>query len=95
MVHFLYGKTSNWTELKSEEVPLIVIEQFADKFTNKSPEKWYRLGKNHFAVSFQRNGSTNLAVFSSAGILQNEEYNFHEDDYYENYDDYWDYDLYD
>ncbi len=95
MVHLLYGKTSQWAELKNEDVPVVVMEEFAEKFVSITPGKWYRLGKSHYAVSFQKNGRLNLAVFSSTGVLQNEEYDFREDDYYDDYDDYWDYDMYD
>lgn len=95
MVNIIYGKTSRWTELKQEEVPLVVFEEYTERYINIHPEKWYKLGKRHYAASFQLNGKLNLAVFSSTGVLQNEEYDFREDNYYDDFDEYWDYDIYD
>ena len=94
VVRLLYGKPSKWAELKSEKVPEIVLEKYSEQFSTIKAEKWYKLGRSHYGVSFQRNGRLNLAVFSSSGNLQNEEFDFREDDYYE-FDDWWDYDIYD
>jgi hypothetical protein len=94
IVRILYGKSDYWTEISKNEVPEIIIEEFAEKLTKVTPEKYYRIGKKHFAIKYIRNGLKQLAVYSKEGVLKTEDTDFDEDEQWDD-DDLRDYDLWD
>lgn len=96
-LHIIYGNEHNWNIIPKQSVPTEVINAFKDKYPeNVTVTQWMKPGKNKYAVSFINNGKVTLAVFSGTGLLQDEE-NYDQEDYYqeEEYDNYWESDMFD
>jgi hypothetical protein len=74
------------SEIKTNNVPLNLIEAFQNKYPGIAAEKWYQLNKHKYAVSFQKEGVYKYAYFTNIGIFQDEEID--EELYYDSYDEY-------
>jgi hypothetical protein len=95
-LHTMYGNEGSWNVVSKKDVPVEVIKTFETKYPDNTSAKWMKPNKNHYAVSFMKNGKITLAIISVSGILQDEE-DYELDDYYldEEFDDYWDFGVYD
>ena len=95
-LHVIYGNERTWEIVSKQDVPSIVVSAFEKKYPENASVSWMKPNKNKYAVSFMENGKMNLAVFSVSGILQDEE-NYDPEDYFqeEEYDNYWEFDMYD
>jgi hypothetical protein len=95
MIHVFHGNESNWTEVKKEEVPAVVFDSFVLKYSNSVVDKWYKVNKNQFIASFQKDNKRMFAIISANGEVNNEYLNDLEDLFgYDEYDDYIEYDNY-
>lgn len=95
-LHAVYGNERNWEVVSRQEVPADVIKTFEKEYPGIAAVKWMKPCNNRYVASFYQNEKITLAVFSASGLLQDEE-NYEPDDYFldEEFDEYWEIDIYD
>ena len=96
-LHVIYGNERNWEIIPKQDVPAEVIKTFENKYQGNTATQWMKPSRNKYAASFTKNGKVTLAVFSTSGLLQDEE-DYDQEEYYqdeEDFDDLWGTDSFD
>ncbi len=91
-IGLFHRKVKESSQVNYELVPPVIKEAFKQKHPEVLADEWYKVNNYMYAVKFELNNKKTYAFFSNAGTyIDDEDYDFYNNDLDDDYMEDWDY----